>query len=120
MAEHNELGKKGEEIALEFLQKKGYKILATNWTIGKVEIDIIAQDRDFLVIVEVKTRQSEYFGEPETFVDKAKQKNLIRAANGFINQRNNKLETRFDIISIILSSEEPIIAHIQDAFYPTL
>ena len=120
MAEHNELGIKGEDLALEYLQKKGYKILATNWNCNKAEVDIIAMDRSFLVIVEVKTRQSSYFGEPEAFVNKAKQKNLIYAANQFIEQRNIKGETRFDIISIVKSGDDIKIDHIEDAFYPTL
>ncbi len=120
MAEHNELGKKGEDLALAYLQKKGYTILETNWTVGKLEVDIIAKDKDFLVIVEVKSRQSSYFGEPEAFVDKAKQKNLIRAANTFIEKRNINTETRFDIISIVCCGEDTHIEHIEDAFYPTL
>jgi putative endonuclease len=65
MAEHNELGEKGEELARNFLRKKGYKIIERNWRFGKDEIDIIAIDNDYLVIVEVKTRRSNYFAEPE-------------------------------------------------------
>jgi putative endonuclease len=120
MAEHNELGTLGEKLAVDFLQKNGYKILETNWSSDKLEVDIIAMDKDVLVIVEVKTRQSTYFGEPEAFVNKTKQKNLIRAANAFIYKRNLNCETRFDIISIVKSGEDIKIDHIKDAFYPTL
>jgi transcription-repair coupling factor (superfamily II helicase) len=62
MAEHNELGKLGEELAAEYLQKKGYVILATNWVFQKAEIDILAQKENTLAVVEVKTRSSIDFG----------------------------------------------------------
>ena len=62
MAEHNELGKLGEEMAVEFLKKDGYKIVETNWTFQKAEIDIIAQKENVLAIIEVKTRSSLDFG----------------------------------------------------------
>ena len=64
MAEHNELGKIGEELAVDFLTEKGYEILETNWTFQKAEVDIIAQKGNVLAIVEVKTRSSSDFGSP--------------------------------------------------------
>ena len=120
MAEHNELGKKGEDIAAAYLEKKGYRILEKNWRQWRNEIDLIAVDGKYLVIVEVKTRQSNFFGEPETAVTRDKQKTLIRAANAYIRYKNTDLEVRFDIISIILSKESEQIHHMEDAFYPTL
>ena len=120
MAAHNELGKEGEAIALKYLKEKGFKIRESNWRSGRNEIDIIAQDGKFLVIVEVKSRKSNYAGEPEVAVDRKKQRLLIRAANIYILRKNIKCETRFDIISVLLKDEEPIIHHIKDAFYPTL
>lgn len=120
MAEHNELGETGEKVALDFLKKKGYKILETNWRFGKDEIDIIVTDKEYLVIVEVKTRTTNYFGEPESFVNKAKQRFLIRAAQAYIIRHDIDLETRFDIISIIISMNQHEIKHLEDAFYPTL
>jgi putative endonuclease len=120
VAAHNELGKQGEEIALKYLRGKGYHIRETNWRSGKNEIDIIAQDGKYLVIVEVKSRRSKYAGEPEVAVDRKKQKLLIRAANIYILRKNVRCETRFDIISIIITDEESVIHHIKDAFYPTL
>ncbi len=120
MAEHTELGKKGEEIALMHLKKNSYKILKTNWRFGKEEIDIIAEKDDYLVVVEVKTRQSTYYGEPEIAVNKQKQKILVRAAQAFVERYSIDLEVRFDIISIIISSDKTITKHIEDAFYPTL
>jgi len=78
MAEHNITGQKGEQMAAEFLEKNGYKILETNWRFMNLEADIIAEKSKILVIAEVKTRKSNYFGEPESFVTKQKQKNLIK------------------------------------------
>jgi putative endonuclease len=109
MAEHNELGEKGEELARNFLRKKGYKIIETNWRFGKD-----------LVIVEVKTRRSNYFCEPEFAVNKKKQSFLIRAAHAYIIRKDIDLETRFDIVSIIITSQKTHINHIDFAFYPTL
>jgi putative endonuclease len=120
MAEHNELGKKGEEIALEHLRKLGYLILERNWRAGHNELDIIARDKEFLVIVEVKSRQNSHFAEPEEAVGRDKQNALIRAANAYIYKHNINLETRFDIISIVHNAKETRINHIKDAFYPRL
>src|ERR1035437_8983125 len=116
MAEHNDTGAKGEELAAAFLKTKGYIILETNWRFKNLEADIIALFSKTLVIAEVKTRKSSYFGEPETFVNKQKQKNLIKAANEYIQRNSLDLEVRFDIISIILGDNQMKINHIEDAF----
>jgi putative endonuclease len=120
MSEANELGKQGEEIAATYLRKQGYLILETNWRAGRNEIDLIAKDKDFLVVVEVKSRSNDKFTEPEEAVTKDKQMALIRAANAYIFRNNINLETRFDIISIIHNQNETRINHIKDAFYPRL
>jgi putative endonuclease len=120
MADHNELGKLGEELALKHLRSKDYKILELNWHFGREEIDIIAMDGETLVIIEVKTRATSWFGEPEFAVTRSKQKALIRAAEGYIIKNNLNLDTRFDIISIIITPHERKVDHIEDAFYPTL
>ncbi len=120
MAEHNDLGKKGEEIALQHLKKKQYTILETNWRYGKDEIDIIAKQNQELVIVEVKTRSSTYLAEPEFAVTKKKQGFLIRAANAYIEKKDLTIECRFDIISIVIYTNKTQLEHIEDAFYPTL
>lgn len=120
MAEHNELGKSGEEYAYNYLEKKGFNILEKNWFHNKDEIDIIAIHDNCLVIVEVKTRSTLYFGEPQIFVTKKKQAFMIRAANAYIMQHDIHQETRFDIISVVLSNGRASIKHIPDAFYPTL
>ncbi len=120
MADHNELGKQGEEIAQQYLAEKGYKILQCNWRFGSDEIDIIAKKDNMLIIVEVKTRQTNFFGEPEEAVTKTKQKFLIRATEVYIQQKNIDLETRFDIVSVVISNGQVMINHIEEAFYPTL
>ncbi len=118
MARHNQTGIKGEELAQTFLQKKNYKILETNWRHEKEEVDIIAMDGQELVIVEVKTRSTDFFGEPEEAVDEAKEKRLINATEAFIEEKDLDVEVRYDIISILLKNSHPEIRHIQDAFYP--
>lgn len=118
MAEHNDLGKKGEQLAIEYLTEKGYNILETNWKCGQKEIDIIAKSKDFLVIIEVKTRSTDSFGEPQEFVTRAKQKYLERAAQIYVDRYRIELEVRFDIISIILNGKKQEITHLEYAFYP--
>ena len=118
MADHNEFGKLGEELAVNYQTGKGYKILERNWHNIHKEIDIIARDGKFLVIVEVKTRQTDEYGDPDIAVSKKKQKLLISAANSYIFQKHLDIETRFDIISIIFRDGEPVIEHIEDAFLP--
>lgn len=120
MAKHHDLGIKGEEIAAQYLLSKGYKILERNWRHGKDEIDIIARDGSFVVIVEVKTRSTGFFGEPEEAVTDAKQKFLVRAAEEFVLEKDIHLEIRFDIISIIIEGNKQTIKHIKEAFYPEI
>jgi putative endonuclease len=81
MAEHNDLGKQGEALAVEFLQKNGYTILETNWTFQKAEVDIIARKNNVLAVVEVKTRSSIDFGLPQDFVNPKKIQLLVKAIN---------------------------------------
>ena len=118
MAEHNQTGTTGEELAASFLEKKGYSVLEKNWRFGHEEIDILASKDSTLVVAEVKARKSNFFGEPEEFVTRQKQKHLIKAANAYMEKNNLDLEVRFDIISIILSGNEQKIFHIEDAFHP--
>lgn len=117
MAEHNELGKLGEEMAAEYLRKNGYAILQTNWVFQKVEIDIIAQKGDVLAIVEVKTRSTVDFGLPQDFVKPKKIGLLVKAVNEYIIQNDLDTEARFDIISIYKDKGEYVVEHLEDAFY---
>lgn len=117
MAEHNELGKLGEELAVDYLQKNGYTILETNWTYQKAEIDIIAQQNDILAIVEVKTRSSVDFGLPQDFVKPKKIKLLTMAVDHYVVTKDFDLNIRFDIIAIHKTGKTFTIEHLTDAFY---
>ena len=117
MAEHNELGKLGEELAVEYLQKNGYEILDTNWTFQKAEIDIIAQKENTLAVVEVKTRSSLDFGLPQDFVKPKKIQLLVKAVNEYVISKNLDVEVRFDIIAINKEGKSFAIEHLIDAFY---
>jgi len=117
MAEHNELGKLGEELAVEYLRKDGYEILDTNWTFQKAEIDIIAQKENTLAIVEVKTRSSLEFGLPQDFVKPKKIQLLVKAVNEYVVSKNLDVEVRFDIIAIHKEGKSFVIEHLIDAFY---
>jgi len=120
MSENIELGKKGEELAVAFLIKKGFRILERNWRFGRHEIDIIARDGNFIVIAEVKTRSSNYFTEPETAVTREKQRSLVRSANAYVRYHRLRGEVRFDVLAILVLPESEQINHIADAFYATL
>ncbi len=117
MAEHNDLGKLGEELAVHFLQKNGYEILETNWTFQKAEIDIIAQKDNILAIVEVKTRSSLEFGLPQDFVKPSKIQHLVKAANEYIISNDLDVEVRFDIVSVYKEDKQFKIEHLEDAFF---
>jgi len=117
MAEHNDLGRLGEELAADFLQKNNYTIRDTNWVFQKAEIDIIAQKGDILAIIEVKTRSSTDFGLPQDFVKPKKIQLLVKAVNEYLLQNDLDTEVRFDIISIYKNGKEFEIEHLEDAFY---
>lgn len=117
MAKHNELGKLGEELAVEFLLKEGYEILETNWTFQKAEIDIIAQKEDTLAVIEVKTRSSIEFGLPQDFVKPKKIQLLVKAMNEYVLTNNLDVNVRFDIIAIHKEAKSFVIEHLEDAFF---
>ncbi|MDR2955255.1 MAG: YraN family protein [Prevotella sp.] len=118
MAEHNELGKKGEDAAVKYLRQKGYKILSQNWIFERHEIDIIAEDDEYIIFVEVKTRSSSYWGNPEEAISKAKIKRMVEAADFYIKEKDIDIPVRFDIIAAIWTGRTFEIDHIDDAFLP--
>lgn len=120
MAEHNLIGKKGEAIAFEHLKKKGFEILEVNWRYKKAEIDLITQKDDLLIVVEVKTRTSEEFESPKEAVTIGKQKNIVKAADAYIQEKEIDLECRFDVVSVLILPNETSVEHIEDAFHPLL
>ena len=118
MAKHNETGIKGEQIAENFLLKKGYTILRCNWRFGRREVDIIALQDNVLVFIEVKTRSSHYFGYPEEAVGVKKQAFLKEAATAFMEMESQYTAARFDTISILLDKDlVKEVIHFEDAFY---
>lgn len=121
MARHNDLGKKGEELALAYLQKLGHRILELNWRIQKAEIDIISMDRGTLVITEVKTRGSYHFGEPEEFVSSRKMRMLVDAGCRYAECIGHDDEVRFDIIGVVKADGTGTeVHHFKDAFFPEI
>lgn len=123
MAQHNDLGKWGEEQAATFLEGKGYTICDRDWRAGHRDLDIIAlnEDQTILVIVEVKTRTSTELNEPEEAVNKKKIRNIGNAANLYLKQFNVEYDVRFDIVSVTGTSDSNAkIEHIIDAFNPLL
>ena len=120
MTDPKELGKKGEELATNYLREKGYHIHSRNYRFDRAEVDIIAEDNGFLVAVEVKTRYSPYLSDPALLVPVGKQKQIIRAADEFAKTSFPDKETRFDIIIVITNEKYTTIEHIVDAFYASL
>jgi putative endonuclease len=119
MADHNDLGRIGEKIAKQYLEEKGYEILDENWVHGKAEIDLIVYKDGLMVFVEVKARSSIAFGQPEEFVQKAKQKQMEIASLAYIEIMNHQNEIRFDIIAITFKKDHTYnLNHIEDAFWP--
>ncbi len=116
-----EIGRRGESIAVEFLENKGYRVVALNFRAGRGEIDIIAWANErLLVFVEVKTRSGDGFGGPEDAVGLKKQDLLARTAGIYMEQIDYDWEIRFDIIAILMKNEQVLeIRHIEDAFFPT-
>lgn len=117
MANHNELGKFGEEIAEKFLLEKGHEILERNWRYGSAELDIISKEAEVLVFTEVKTRQNNTFGFPEGAVGKKKENLIYSAAAEYMDSVSHEKEIRFDIIAITLEPKIKI-EHYPDAFFP--
>ena len=121
MAEHNDLGKWGEELAAKYLEQKGYVIRDRDWRQGKLDLDIVAvaDDGETVVFVEVKARKTNAFGQPEQAVDAKKIKRLARAADSYVKSLGLSAPLRFDIVSIIGDQKEAqTIEHIVDAFNP--
>lgn len=111
-----ELGKMGEQMAARYLADKGYIILEHNYRRGHLEIDLIALDRDELVIVEVKSRSYDTVLRPEEAVVHNKRLNLIRLANEYVKTHGRKENVRFDIVAIVSNSNGTEIKHLKNAY----
>ncbi|WP_298532518.1 YraN family protein [uncultured Algibacter sp.] len=117
MAQHNELGKKGEQLAVDFLLKNNYIIIEQNYRFDKAEVDIIAKKDEILAIIEVKTRSTADFGNPQDFVKPKQIKNLVKAVDKYITENNLDVEVRFDIVAIVKEGNDFNIEHLKNAFY---
>lgn len=117
MAYHNELGKIGEQLAADYLHRHGYSILERNFIYDKAEIDIIARKEDLIIVVEVKTRNSDFFGDPQDFVTKGKIKLLVKAANEYLLSNELDMEVRFDVIAVLKNKHIEQLEHFENAFY---
>lgn len=118
MAIHNELGKEGEQEALRYLEKQGYRIRHHNWRSGRKELDIVAEDQNELVIIEVKTRRNNQFGNPEGSINEKKIRRIVASADAYVRKFAIDIHVRFDIISLTGEKTPWEIEHIKDAFYP--
>ena len=115
MAQHNDLGNRGEELAVNYLLQNDYEILRRNYRYLKAEVDIIAKKENIIVAVEVKTRTSNYFGNPQDFINQKKIQLLTSAMDYYMQKNNLSYEVRFDIISVVGNTSFEI-EHIEDAF----
>lgn len=112
-----ELGKRGEEIALRFLKKNGYRILQRNYVCKMGEVDIVAREKDSFAFIEVKTRRSITFGPPQMAVDRRKQGQLSRVALSYLKEKRLEgVKARFDVVAILLGPRGEEIELIRDAF----
>lgn len=120
MAEHNDLGKAGEDAAVAYLQRNGYLIRHRNWRKGHFELDIVAAKDNELIVVEVKTRSNTDFTQPEDAVNVSKIKRTVRAADTYIRMFQIDNPVRFDIITAVGNKDNFKIEHIKEAFLPPL
>jgi len=117
--EQDDLGRKGEGIAREYLVENGFSILDINWHYGHKEIDIVARKGEEIVVVEVKTREENYAVEPWDAVTTSKIRNIVEVADAWLRVHKVDLETRFDVISIVLKKDgSHLLEHFEGAFIP--
>lgn len=114
-----ESGKFGEDTAAEYLRKKGYKIVKRNYSCRLGEIDIIAEDENYLVFAEVKLRKNDRYGEAREFVNYSKQRRIIRTASLYLSQHETEKQPRFDVIEVYAPNgiSSPVtVNHLENAF----
>lgn len=116
MAEHNLLGIKGEDMAVEYLKENGHRIIQRNWRFSGYEIDIISEHQEYIVFVEVKTRSTSNWGNPEEAIGRQRMRRMINGASNYLKLNSIDKPARFDILAIVMCNEEKKIEHIEDAF----
>jgi len=110
-------GSDGENLAAEYLTGKGYEVLERNYRVGRAEIDLIVRKGNWLIFVEVKTRSGSAFGFPEEFVDREKERNVLFAAEWYIERVNWQGNVRYDIVAVLGVGWDREVTHFEDAFY---
>lgn len=117
MAKHNDLGKQGEQMAADFLMHLGYEILERNYRYQKAEVDIIAKKKNILAIIEVKTRSTTVFGNPQDFL-KAKQiERIVHAIDHYVILKQLDVEVRFDVVAIVKNGNQYDFEHLENAYF---
>lgn len=120
MAEHNELGLYGEDLAVAHLLAKGYAIRHCNWRCGRWEVDIVAEKARTLVFVEVKTRRNTLYGNPEEALTPEKMRHIVSVADAYVRRYALDLPVRFDLVTVVAGEGGPRVEHFEDAFRPSL
>ena len=120
MGRNNIVGAWGEAVAADYLRKKKFKVIATNYRCRYGEIDLIVSNRKYLVFVEVKLRKTDRFAQAMEHVDAHKQSKIRTTAELFLSQHETNLQSRFDVIEVYApqgaQTKDPIINHLEDAF----
>ncbi len=120
MSDRHSLGPQGEELAAGYLVRQGFRIRHRNWRSGRSEVDIIAENEQYIVFVEVKSRSADFAVHPAEAVSVPKQRTIINAASNYIDTYGIFKEARFDIITVIISGNSHELDHIENAYYPTM
>lgn len=117
------LGPRGEDVAVAFLEAKGYRVLDRNYRFGREEVDVVAfqptpaDDGGVIVFVEVKARSGLGYGRPEAAVDASKQRAILRVAEAYLHERRLiPSPTRFDVVAVLFGAGEPEVEHFENAF----
>jgi putative endonuclease len=115
--ERGTLGNGGEDIAADYLERRGYEVVERNFRCRSGELDIVARDGDTLVFCEVKTRRTDRWGAPSEAVNRGKQGRLRRLGAAWLATRGASVtDVRFDVVSVVVFDEGPVVEHLIDAF----
>ena len=114
----SETGRRGEEIALAWLSARGFRLLDRNWRGGHKELDLVMESRDRVHVVEVKTMTPPLQIQPYEKVDARKQALLMAAASRYIVEKHVRKEVQFDVVSVVLGEDGPLVDYIPEAFIP--
>ena len=118
MAAHHDFGKAGEQMAAEWLEQRGFRLITRNWKFARYEVDIIASRQKVLHFIEVKSRHDDRFGKPEDWVDRKKGSHLLTAGEAFLNKYPRWKQVQYDILSILLTADgKQDIFFIEDVYW---